>query len=1101
MNNCRILVLILLQFISILAFSQNKQIRFERIGIREGLSDPIVLCMMQDSRGFIWVGTRRGLNRYDGHQFKVFLTNMQDSTSISGNYINKIIEDSKGYIWIATANGLSRFDRRKNTFRQYFSNPANPNSLSNSHINTIIEDKTGKLWVGTSEGVNLFDPVKNLFSHFIHKQNEKSSISDNYITSLYTDSKGDIWVGTQSGGLNKFNPLDNSFTNYTSDPKNIYSISGNKINAIFEDSRNQLWIGTDDGLNLLDRETNRFQKFRNIPNINSLSGNNILSINEDDNRNLLIGVENGGINLLDSSRQNFTNYKNDEIDENSLSANSVYSILKDNAGSIWVGVFAGGINLYLKNSANFNHYKHNSSKGSLSNNFVLCLYEDDYENLWIGTDGGGLNCYNKRTGEYEVYKTKSGTNRICGDYVITVTGDHKDNLWIGTWGNGLSKFNLKTKKFTNFKSGVGNRGPSGNNIYSIKVAKDGKIWIGTFGDGLDIYDEKTNTFINYKNKINDPTSLGNDKIYDILEDRSCRIWIATAEGGINLYEPKTNSFSRFFIENNKMNSNTSYCLLETANGKIYAGTIGDGLEYFDEAANRFVSLESRDKFSSEFVYAALEDKLGNIWISSNKGISMYDPNNKIVKNYSAEDGLQADEFKPHSAFRTKSGMLYFGGINGYNSFYPGQIRDKTYNPSIVLTDFQLFNKSVPIAQSEKDLSPLKQDISETKSLSLKYNQSVFSFVFASLDYSVRDKKNYAYKLEGFDKDWNYVVNKNSATYTNLNHGDYVFKVKSQNNLGEWSPNICTINLTIVPPFWLTWWFKILMGLILVIIPVGFSYWRINQLRHQKELLEKSVNERTNEIHSKNEQLNQQALILIQRNDQLKDLNSTKDKLFSIISHDLRSPFNAILGFQELLLDNYENFSDDDRLNMIKQAQSTTNQTYFLVDNLLDWAKIQTNNIQYYPIQIDLEKVIIQIFELYRNIAEIKKISLHYNLPDKLIAFADNNLLETTLRNLINNAIKFSLTGGSIKVTANKRNDHLIISVSDSGTGMTKTQIENLFNLEKPQTISGTNGEKGSGLGLLLCKEFIEKNKGTLSVESLLGKGSTFSFTIPGVPQK
>jgi len=1103
MKYCTYILFILVQFISLLAFAQNKQLKFERIGTKEGLSDPIVLCMMQDSRGFIWVGTRNGLNRYDGHQFRVYYSDPADSVSLSGNYIQKIIEDSKGNIWIATSRGLNKFDRKKNRFKQFTPKPNNPNSLSGNNISNIIEDHTGKFWIATEYGVNLFNPETNHFTRFFHDKNDPTTISGNYITSALADSRGDIWFGTLQGGLNKFISKDSTFIRYQADSRNSEAISGNSIYTIFEDSHQRLWIGTTgEGLNLFDRETGKFRQFKHTSDINSLSGTNVLCINEDDNGNLLIGIENGGICFLDSTLQRFSNYINDEIDVSSLSANSVYSIIKDNEGNIWIGVFAGGINLYKKSTASFNHFRHNSSASSLSNNFVLSIYEDRDENLWIGTDGGGLNCFNQKTGKSYLYKQNSTQNSVAGNYILTLTEDNKNNLWIGTWGNGMSKLNLKTRKFTNFKPNNNNKpGLSNDDIYCITVTRDGKIWIGTFGSGLDIYDDQSNSFINFRNNKNDKNSLSDNKIYTIFEDKIGNIWIGTAEGGINLFKPKTNSFIRFNQENNNLASNTVYQITENRSGTIYACTAGDGLKYFDPSTNRFISIESQNKFTSEFIYAALEDQKGNIWVSSSKGISKYDPETKAIKNYSVEDGLQGDEFKPHSAFRAKSGMLYFGGINGYNSFLPDQIIENKYNPPIVLTDFQIFNKSISIAKDENDPSPLKQDISETKSIRLSYNQSVITFEFASLDFSSPDKKSYTYMLEGFDDDWNMVGSKNSATYTKLDPGDYVFKVKSQNRSGEWSSQILKLDVTIVPPFWLTWWFKTLMGIILVISPLVFIYWRIKQLRNQKNLLEKLVVKRTNEIQSKNELLKSQALSLVQKNEQLKDLNSTKNKLFSIISHDLRSPFNSILGFHDLLLNNYDEFSETDRKNMIRQVHSTTNQAYYLVENLLNWARIQTSNIQYNPVRINVNKMFDEKLDLYRDIAEAKGISFDHQLTDGLIAFADINLLETTLRNLINNAIKFTPVGGSILIKADKENDVIIISVSDSGTGMTKEDVGTLFYLDKTHTKNGTNGEKGSGLGLVLCKEFVEMNHGDITVESQVGKGSTFSFTIPVAPVK
>jgi len=1072
-----------------LGFAQNQQLKFQRIGTKEGLSDPNVNCIMQDSRGFLWIGTRYGLNRYDGYKFKIFYSDPKDSASLSNSYIKDILEDKKGNIWIATSGGgFNKLDRQTNRFTQYNYHSNKKNSVSGNVINKMIEDKTEKLWIATNNGVDLFDPKNNHFIRFANDKNKLNSISDNNIITEFADSHGDIWFGTQSGGLNKFNSKDSTFIRYQSDKGNIESISGNNITAIFEDSNQRLWIGaSNEGLNLFDRETGKFRHFTKPSEASALIGKSILSINEDDKENLWIGSENGGINLFNYKLHQFSNYTKDDIDDSSLSKNSVYSITKDNVGNMWLGIYAGGINLYKKSMNSFHHYKHNSSPNSLSNNFVLSIHEDRKENLWVGTDGGGLNYFDRENGKSYVYKKDPTRNSIAANYILSIAEDEKDNLWIGTWAGGMSKFNLKSQKFTNFKLTTDNSGLSSWNIYDIAIAKDGKVWIGTFNGGVDLYDEHSNRFTYYRYNKEDSTSISSDNVFSILLDKSDKVWIGTFDGGISLLEPKTNSFTRFTKENRKLINNTVSHIFENRSGIIYACTLGGGLNYFDPASRRFIPIETQNKFASEYIYAALEDLNGDIWASTNKGISKYNPKTKTVINYTIEDGLQEGEFKPHSAFMAKSGMLFFGGVNGYNSFFPDQIKKYSYNPTIVLTDFQIFNKSVPIAINENDPSPLKQDISETKALRLNHKQSVITFEFASLDFTSPDKKTYAYMMKGFDEDWNIVGSKNSATYTNLNHGKYIFKVKSQNRIGEWSSEIRTLNVTIDPPYWLTWWFKTWMCLGLVIAPIGFSFWRIRLLHNQREKLEEQVAERTTEIQSKNELL--------------KDLNSTKDKLFSVISHDLRSPFNAILGFEDLLVNNYDEFSETERKDMIRQVHTTTNQVYSLVENLLNWAKIQNRSIQHHPIAFNLKEVIDDISELYQNIALAKGITVDHQIPEGLVPFADIHLMETILRNLISNAIKFTPTGGSILIIASQRNSTIEISVTDSGIGMTREQIVTLFNLETTQPKYGTNGEKGSGLGLVLCKEFVEKNGGTITVESQPGKGSTFGFTIPAAKDR
>lgn len=1084
---------VLLLFNSFTGFSQNQHFDFEHIGTHEGLSQINVISIFQDSRGFMWIGTTDGLNRYDGYNFTIYRNDPKDDKSINGNYINDIVEDKDGNLWIATLDGLSKYDRKKENFTRYKHDYNDPESLSSNLINKLILASDGNLWLATQTGgLDCFNLKENRFQHYTHSDKNAASISDNDANCVFEDSRHNLWVGTSTGGLNRLDRKTGIFTKY-SDKNENGRPTGAHVNCIIEDKSHHLWMGTQaDGVAEFDPEKRTFQNFRHNPNSdNSVPGNNIYALGFDTHDNLWICADNGGFCIFNIQAGNFTTYKYDELDNSSVNGNSIHAVCQDRRGDMWLGAFSGGISLFKKTTESFTHYKHNSFPNSLSNNYVLALFEDKEKNIWVGTDGGGLNQFDPRKGTFTVYKKEMwGKAGISGNYVLAVSQDDDGSLWIGTWGDGITIMN-KDHSFRYIKNDPANPNSlSGNEVYALTQSRDKTMWVATFYNGLNSYDKKTNSFKHYKHDINDPKSLSSDKLSCMFEDKQGNFWVGTFDAGLNLLDRKTNTFTHFQHDEkkNSLSNNTVLDIFQDSNGKLWLATF-TGLDSFDPQTKHFTVYTKNDGLPSNLIYAVREDDLGRIWASSSAGLSAFNPVNKTFKNYTTEDGLQSDEFKTHSALKTSDGKLYFGGIKGFNSFTPGQVLNEQKFSPLVLTALQIFNKNVPISKSRWDRSPLTVDISDTRAVRLSYDQSVVTLQYAALDFSSPDKKQYAYLLDNFDKTWNEVGPRTSATYTNLPPGTYTFKVKYKNSRGKWSPVFTSLQITIVPPFWLTWWFKLTAAVVVVGGVYIIFKLRVARINKQKHRLERLVKERTDSLEKMT--ANEQRSRI-----EAENANRAKSIFLATMSHEIRTPMNGVIGMTSLLANTQQTMEQKEYTETIKNCGEAL---LVVINDILDFSKIESGSMELDVHDFDLRSCVESVLDLFAGKAT--KIDLVYQIdssvPPQIIG--DQLRLRQILINLVSNAMKFTKTGEvfiSVKVESCE-NDELVLlfKILDTGIGIPSDKLDKLFKAFSQVDSSTTRKYGGTGLGLAISEKLVKLMGGEITVESEVGVGTTFSFTI------
>jgi len=877
--------------------SYSYPIQFEHISVEQGLSQSSVSCIIQDTRGFLWFGTDDGLNRYDGYNFVVYRHDPADPFSLGDNRILSLFEDQNGVLWVGTAGGgLNRYDRDKNRFVRYTHDPAiyytqsDQRGLSNNTIRCIAQAEDGGLWLGTDgSGLGLFRRKQGSDEYSFVSYLPAETGRLNYVSALFKDNKGILWVGTEDGGLVKLADKTGRVEgHYLPDPRSPASAPSNQITCIAGDQAGGLWLGTPAGLLSFDPSTSSFSRYVNERgNLRSLSNNYVRRIYRDRAGALWVGTDGGGLNKLlprrgNSARPEFQRYRYDSGDPSGLSDNGIESIYEDRSGVFWVGTYDNGLNKLIlrggigddREKRAFVHYAVNShDPQSLSHASVNALVEDGRGMLWIGTDGGGLNQVIPPKSidsplQFAHYRTRSGrTDGLSDDVVTTIAEDSHGDIWVGTYTGGLNRLcrdNIarSVPSFVCYRNDPRDPGSlSANFVKVIHEDRSGTLWIGTIDGGLNRFDRNTGRFVRFQADDSSPGNLSDNSVFAIEDDHRGHLWIGTAEG-LNRYDPRNNRFlhcKKSPDDPASLGGEVVRSLYCDRSGGLWVGTDGGGLSRLISGADsdrpRFKHYRVKDGLPNDSVLGILEDDHGTLWLSTHNGLCRFDPATGSFRNYDRRDGLQGNDFRGGACWKSRSGEMFFGGSHGFSVFHPDQIRDNRNVPPIVILDFQIFTKHVPVGRGRGDgRAVLEKFVTETDQIELSHKDAVFSFEFAALHYVAPEKNEYAYWMEGLEKEWNYVGNRRFVTYTTLPAGDYVFHVKGANSDGVWNDRGLALKITIRPPFWKTAWFSGLLSGLALVLGVAAVQLRVRRLKRRGAELEEQIEERTRQLGKANKQL-------------------------------------------------------------------------------------------------------------------------------------------------------------------------------------------------------------------------------------------------------
>lgn len=1060
------------------------QLVFSGYSIADGLSQSVVNCILQDSKGFMWFGTQNGLNRFNGNSFEVFTYRPADTTSLSNNWIYAIAEDREGNLWIGTKGGLNRYIRSENRFERIrYTTSYSPDVTE--YVYDVKCSRNGRILINTPPVLTICDPVTLSFTHYTSPLPYDGSVKDAGIP-LLEAANGKIWMGSASG-LTCFDPGSGIFEMEAKDPLSREIINGGNISALYQDSRGELYVGTASGLFRWRSTTFEAVAVEAVSGMhqNTRSPLQLLirAITEDAAGNLWAGTEGGGLLRISRDTNGMMAAEIFTAANSGVRHDIVLSLATDRTENLWAGTLSGISKADLKRQK-FRLYRKSDSPNSvdMTGNVIASLYKDKYQRIWVGTWGQGLNIYDRKTGTTEHYASRLPCrNHIPNDFVHTIFEDTNGLIFLGT-RDGLLIFLWEKHTFirpVRHPQNPGLPNLNGLRIFTMMQSHAGDYWIAT-QDGLYRKPAAGGEMQRFHPEAPPGRRISSNLVYHVLEDREGSVWIATSEG-LDVLHPGSGIIRHFRKTEGKANplsDNFITALCEDHAGDIWIGT-ASYVNRFSRKDSSFTYYEKEQGLTGNLVYGIRQDTHNDLWFATGNGLCRYDRETDSFHAYGVADGLQSQEFNLGASFVAADGEMFFGGMNGFNSFFPDSLSGNPHVPPIVIT----------AAYKQKEGAREYFDLGKSHRIELRHNDKSFTIEFAALEFTNPQENRYRYRLEGIDQEWIDLETRNFVPFSKLPAGEYVFRVQGSNNDGLWNEEGSHLEILIRSPWWGSRLAFITYALFTALLIFLVFRSRERQHARDRQMLEEKVTERTLRIE-------EQKAEIMQKNAQLNQLNASKDKFFSIIAHDLRNPFNSIIGLTDLMLMDMEELPAGKLQKSLENIRDSSTQAHELLENLLLWARSATGTMPFRPGPVDMQKLVEESIALLKAQATARNITIHNDCRENLILPADENMMKTILRNLLTNAVKYTQPEGEVWISMSSGNGKYVISVKDNGPGIPHDKMDNLFEIGASHKTRERGQMTGSGLGLILCREMASRHGGRIEVSSEEGMGSEFRVVIP-----